>query len=74
MGQVLGPTKLSRAFLATYGNVCNAATNTLKFQMVNGCQQTTNGVAVNKWQNTHGFTAMFVVLDQVGFQMAANRW
>jgi hypothetical protein len=37
IAQVLGPTPVFLAFYATYGNVCNAATNTLFFQIGIGC-------------------------------------
>jgi len=37
VGRVLGPRPVSTAFYQTYGNVCNAATNTLIFQAAVGC-------------------------------------
>jgi len=69
LGQVLGPAKLSRAFMHTYGNVCNAATNQLNFTMGAGCKSSAGGY----WENSHGFLAKFVVIDQIGLQMTAEQ-
>ena len=35
--RVMGPTALAEAFFETYGDVCNAATNTLSFSAESGC-------------------------------------
>ena len=37
VARVLGPRPVAVAFYAAYGNVCNAALNTLIFQVVTGC-------------------------------------
>ena len=37
VNRVLGPRPVSAAFYAAYGNICNAANNTLIFQVVAGC-------------------------------------
>lgn len=36
--RIMGPTGLSEAFYTTYGDVCNAATNTLEFSAEVGCE------------------------------------
>lgn len=37
LARVLGPRIVNLAFYSTYGNICNAATNTLAFQLAVGC-------------------------------------
>jgi hypothetical protein len=37
VSRVLGPRPVSAAFYAAYGNICNAAANTLIFQVISGC-------------------------------------
>lgn len=72
LGQVLGPTALSQAFMHRYGNVCNAATNAIRFEMAGGCRNPTAAGAL-PWSEAHAFTAMFVVIDQMGIQMTAEQ-
>lgn len=43
MGRVLGPRPLQLGFYTKYGNVCNAATNNLNFEVSAGCTADTNG-------------------------------
>lgn len=74
LSQVLGPAKLSQNFLRKYGSVCNAADNILHFSMLNGCQGISeSGVSsAGSWENSHSFTAKFVVINSIGLQMAAQ--
>jgi hypothetical protein len=62
-GRIIGPRKLSGAFYKTYGDVCNAKTNTLHFSMSGGCGNTSGARA--------SFTAHFVVIQSVGFSVGA---
>lgn len=74
IGQVLGPSKLSQAFLHTYGTVCDASEHQLTFEMLSSCDDTDNAESLSQaaWDNSHGFTAMFVVLTAIGLQMGAQ--
>lgn len=62
-GRVVGPRKVAGAFYKTYGDVCNAKTNTLHFSMAAGCG---DGQA-----SRSSFTAHFVVIQSVGFSVGA---
>lgn len=63
ISRVIGPRKLAKAFYQTYGDVCNAATNTLQFSAVAGCGQRQGDRAA--------FVCKFVVIIQVGFTVTA---
>ena len=64
ISRVAGPRKLAAAFYQTYGDVCNAATNTLHFSMTTGCGSDTNPRA--------SYTAHFVVLTSVAVSIGAT--
>lgn len=61
--RVIGPRKLASAFYQTYGDICNAATNTLNFSMSTGCGAAANARA--------SYTAHFVVVVSVGISVGA---
>lgn len=61
--RVIGPRKLAAAFYSTYGDICNAATNTLNFSMSTGCGGTEGARA--------SYTAHFVVVVSVGISVGA---
>lgn len=65
VGRVSGPRKLSAAFYQTYGDVCNAATNTIHLSMTTGCG--TNGAEARA-----SYTAHFVVLTTVAVSIGAT--
>jgi hypothetical protein len=64
--RVLGPRPVSLAFYAAYGNVCNAALNTIVFQIATGCAQPADSGA--------GIVLALigVVIVSVGFSVAAE--
>ncbi len=62
-GRVVGPRKIAGAFYKTYGDVCNAKTNTLHFSMSAGCG---DGAT-----SRSSFTCHFVVIQSVGFSVGA---
>lgn len=61
--RVLGPRKLAANFYKTYGDVCNAKTNTLQVSLVTGCGSGEVGRAT--------FICKFVVIVQVGITMTS---
>jgi len=65
LGQILGPAKLSEAFLRNYGSVCRADRNQLSFEMTTGC-------VGDSIRSTQTFTAEFVVLNSVQISIAAE--
>jgi hypothetical protein len=64
VARVVGPHAIALAFYSTYGDVCNAATNTLNFSMTTGCGTTAGSQAA--------YTAHFVVIATVGLAVAAQ--
>lgn len=62
MSRVAGPRRLTKAFYQTYGDVCNAPTNTLQFSLAAGCTNI---------QSRNAFVAKFVVIVQIGFTVTA---
>lgn len=63
VNRVVGPRKLASAFYSTYGDICNAASNTLNFSMTTGC-----GAAAG---SRASYTAHFVVVVSVGISVGA---
>ncbi len=61
LARVVGPRSLLSAFYQTYGDVCNALTNTMTFSMANRCNAT-NGT----------YTAKFCVLQSIGVNVGAG--
>jgi len=61
--RVVGPRKLASAFYSTYGDICNAASNTLNFSMTTGCGEASGARAA--------YTAHFVVIVSIGISIAA---
>lgn len=73
ISQILGPAKVSRAFLQSYGTVCDAGEHVLNFQMLTGCRTTSATNDSAAWETAHGFRAAYVVLTSIGLQMAAQQ-
>jgi hypothetical protein len=64
VARVIGPTALAEAFYTTYGDVCNAATNTLEFSAEAGCPGDTN--------DTVTITLNNIVIQSYGGAVAAQ--
>ncbi len=64
IGRVVGPRKIAAAFYSTYGDICNAATNTIHFSMTTGCNNTST-------ESRASYTAHFVVIVTVGLSVGA---
>ena len=62
--RVIGPRAISAAFYSTYGDVCNARTNTLHFSATQGCGDAQGARAA--------YTAHFVVATAVGLNVGAR--
>lgn len=63
ISRVIGPRKIAATFYSTYGDVCNAATNTIHFSMTTGCGGATDARA--------SYTAHFVVVNSVAIGVGA---
>jgi hypothetical protein len=63
---VAGPRRMSSTFYRTYGDVCNARTNTIHISATAGCDLEGGG------QARAAFTAHFVVLTAVSIQITAQ--
>jgi hypothetical protein len=63
IARVLGPRKIAREFYLTYGDVCQARSNTLHFSVSTGCGDTEVTRA--------SFTAHFVVIVTIGLTVGA---
>ena len=63
VARVVGPRKVAQAFYQTYGDICNARTNSLHFSMDTGC----GGL-----EGSHAaYTSHFVVLTTIGLGVNA---
>jgi hypothetical protein len=62
--RVIGPRKLVASFYKTYGDVCNAATNTIQITLGVGCESAGN---INKVS----YIAHFVVITAVAITITA---
>lgn len=65
IARVVGPRKIAREFYMTYGDICQARTNTLHFSVSTGCDGQQTGVA------RASYTAHFVVITTIGIAVAA---
>ena len=63
IARIVGPRKIAAAFYTTYGDVCNASTNSLHFSMTSGC-----GAAVGARAS---YTCHFVVITQIGLSVTS---
>jgi hypothetical protein len=61
LARVVGPRKVAQAFYSTYGDICNARTNTLHFSVTTGCEGNASAA----------YTAHFVVITSIGVSVAA---
>jgi len=70
--RVVGPRSISNAFYATYGDMCQARSNTLDFTILAGCGESgTPQTAVNFGQGFVSYTCHFCVITTVGVNVAA---
>ena len=76
LSQILGPQKLSRTFVETYGQVCNAGRHDLSFTMLGSCFVEDSGPrppgvsSAGAWRQSQAFTAKFVVITTLQIAMA----
>ncbi len=66
VARILGPRAVSAAFYSVYGNICNAASNTLAFQLAVGCNDPADlgqGMA---------FSLLGVVITSIGISVQAE--
>lgn len=64
LSRVLGPKKIAKQFYLTYGDMCNAAKNTLQFEAAAGCGQAfSDNVAIH---------CRFVLVQQLAFNVNAG--
>lgn len=74
--RVVGPRALTDAFYRKYGDVCQAAGNTLSFQIAVGCNApqagASGGASQPSFLGSVAYTAHFVVLSAIGVRMAAQ--
>ena len=61
IGRVVGPRSISAQFYRKYGDICEAANNSLNFAISTGCD---NGARV-------AYTCLFVVITTIGISVAA---
>lgn len=64
INRIDGPVKLGRTFLEKFGNVCNAGSNNMSFQLTSGC-------GAGGGSNTT-YTAKFVVVQAVTIAVASQ--
>lgn len=75
LGQVVGPSKLSYAFLSSYGQVCDAGNHNLNITLLSGCGASGSSSfnPTGAWQNTQGYIAEMAVIESIGLQMTAEQ-
>jgi hypothetical protein len=64
IARVVGPRKIAAGFYTTYGDVCNASSNSLHFSMTAGC-----GLAAG---SRASYTCHFVVITQIGLSVTSQ--
>jgi hypothetical protein len=70
LNRVLGPRPLLFSFYTTYGNACNAATNTISLTMKQGCIDTSDTTAT---ATDSSMSLMGVLIQNVGFSIQAEQ-
>jgi len=65
IARVVGPKKIAAEFYSTYGDICNARTNTLHFSVETGCDGSQSGFA------RASYTCHFVVITTIAVSVAA---
>lgn len=74
MSQIIGPAGLARAFVETFGSVCNLKDKLLQFTMDSGDCVDNNQATANNWDGVSSFIARYIVLNRVGIQMTAQQF
>ena len=64
VSRVVGPRKIAKEFYQTYGDVCQARSNTLHFSVTAGCGESGETARAS-------FTAHFVVITTIGLAVGA---
>jgi len=67
--RVIGPRVISADFYGTYGNLCNAKTNTLDFSLETQCP--TTGQGTNAFLQGVDYTAHMCVITSIGITVAS---
>lgn len=73
--RVVGPRTIQQAFYSKFGDVCQALTNTLDFEVETGCGSqgsTDGGVALGNVRGFAAYTAYFCVITAVGIGLQAG--
>lgn len=70
MNRVLGPRPLAFQFYTTYGNACNAASNTINVSMQQGCISAQDPTAAATLST---MSMLGVLLQNVGFSVQAEQ-
>ena len=72
--RVVGPRTIQEAFYKKYGDVCQALSNTLDFEVETGCgdQGNTQGVLAAGFRGFASYTAYFCVITSVGLGVQAQ--
>jgi len=74
INRVVGPRSISNAFYKTYGDICRARTNTLQFEMEQGCGEAGTPQGSGGLPNV-GYTAYichFCVITSIGTSVNAR--
>lgn len=70
--RVVGPRSIANAFYQTYGDICQARSNSLDFTITNGCGETgTPQSGTNFGLGFVSYVAHFVIITTVGVNVAA---
>lgn len=73
LGEVVGPARLSSAFLTSYGDVCRAYKNNLDITLIDSqCSGAGNSSGFQRSPNS-GYTAKYCVIEQLGLQVTAEQ-
>lgn len=68
--RVVGPRTIQQAFYATYGNICNARTNALQFELTSGCR-TGLSFGDGPQRGRVAYSAGYCVIMAIGVNVAA---
>ena len=71
MTRIVGPIQVTNRFTTKFGDVCNAAKNTLNLSAAAGCAPIGSG-AFNSGTGGVSYTATNVVITQLGIQVGAQ--
>jgi len=73
INRVVGPRTIQAAFYQKFGDVCQALSNTMDFEIETGCgDQGTTVVPVETFQGFASYTAYFCVITSIGLGVQAD--